>query len=150
MQEGKSIFLVTGDPTRNKELCLPGGGSATVKIHLPAAWDALMAERGYKPLASFYLKSDLRPDRPKPLPKGYSRPGVRGDRQEGNAPQQGGYSRPGGRGDRQEGNAPQKGYSRPSGQGERNDNKPSQGGNGRNGGNGSNGKNNQRRRNNQQ
>ncbi|MBR6372090.1 MAG: hypothetical protein IKS20_02805, partial [Victivallales bacterium] len=146
MQEGKSIFLVTGDPTRNKELCLPGGGSATVKIHLPAAWDALMAERGYKPLASFYLKSDLRPDRPKPLPKGYSRPGVRGDRQEGNAPQQGGYSRPGGRGDRQDGNAPQKGYSRPGGQGERNDYRPSQGGNGRNGGNGGS---NQRRRNNQ-
>ncbi|MBQ7176722.1 MAG: hypothetical protein IJS08_04835, partial [Victivallales bacterium] len=147
MQEGKSIFLVTGDPTRNKELCLPGGGSATVKIHLPAAWDALMAERGYKPLASFCLKSDLRPDRPKPLPKGYSRPGVRGDRQDGNAPQQGGYSRPGGRGDRQDGNAPQKGYSSPGGQGERNDYRPSQGGNGRNGGNGGS---NQRRRNNQQ
>ena len=55
MQEGKSIFLVTGDPTRNKEMCLPGGGSVTVKIELPAAWDALMAERGYQPLASFYL-----------------------------------------------------------------------------------------------
>jgi len=91
MQDGKSIFLVTGDPTRNKELCLPGGGSATVKIVLPVAWDALMAERGYKPLSSFYLKSDLRPDRPKPLPKGYSKPGVRGDRQ-GN----GGYGGNGG------------------------------------------------------
>ena len=45
-----------------------------------------MAERGYKPLSSFYLKSDLRPDRPRPFPKGYSRPGVRGDRQ--------GYVRP--------------------------------------------------------
>ncbi len=83
MQEGKSVFLVTGDPTRNKELCLPGGGSATVKIVLPAAWDALMAERGYKPLADFYLESEMRPDRPRPLPKGYSRPGVRGDRQDG-------------------------------------------------------------------
>ncbi len=78
MQEGKSIFLVTGDPTRNKELCLPGGGSTTVKIILPAAWDKLMEERGYKPLSSFYLKSDLSPDIPRPLPKGYSRPGVRG------------------------------------------------------------------------
>jgi hypothetical protein len=93
MQEGKSIFLVTGDPTRNKELCLPGGGSATVKIVLPAAWDALMAERGYKPLSAFYLKSDLKSDRPKPLPRGYSRPGVRGDRKDGNMPRQG-YSRP--------------------------------------------------------
>jgi len=86
MQEGKNIFLVTGDPTRNKELCLPGGGSATVKIVLPAAWDVLMAERGYKPLSSFYLKSDLVPDRPRPLPKGYSRPGVRGDRQGNGGP----------------------------------------------------------------
>ncbi len=78
MQEGKSIFLVTGDPTRNKELCLPGGGSTTVKIILPAAWDKLMEERGYKPLSSFYLKSNLSPDVPRSLPKGYSRPGVRG------------------------------------------------------------------------
>ncbi|MBQ7177078.1 MAG: hypothetical protein IJS08_06655, partial [Victivallales bacterium] len=108
MQEGKSIFVVTGDPTRNKELCLPGGGSATVKIVLPTAWDALMAERGYKPLNSFYLKSDLRPDRPKPLPKGYSKPGVRGDRQDG---------------------ASRNGY-----QGGRKDNRPRQGGNGGNGG----------------
>ena len=91
MQEGKSIFLVTGDPTRNKELCLPGGGSATVKIVLPAAWDTLMAERGYKPLSSFYLKSDLRPDRPRPLPKGYSKPGVRGDRQNRNMPSNGNF-----------------------------------------------------------
>ncbi len=92
MQDGKSIFLVTGDPTRNKELCLPGGASATVRILLPAAWDALMAERGYKPLSSFYLKSELRPDRPKQLPNGYSRLGVRGDRKNGNPPRQG-YSR---------------------------------------------------------
>jgi len=99
MEDGKSIFLVTGDPTRNKELCLPGGGSATVKIVLPAAWDALMAERGYKPLSKFYLKSDMRPDRPKLLPKGYSRPGVRGDRQDGNTPRQG-YSRPATQGNR--------------------------------------------------
>ncbi len=93
MQEGKSVFLVTGDPTRNKELCLPGGGYATVKIVLPAAWDTLMAERGYKPLYSFYLTSDMRPDRPKPLPKGYSRPGVRGDRQDARQPSNG-HSKP--------------------------------------------------------
>ena len=46
-------FLVTGDPSRNKELCVPGGGFATVKIRLPKEWDKLMAERGYKPLADF-------------------------------------------------------------------------------------------------
>lgn len=81
MQEGKSIFLVTGDPARNKEQCLPGGGSATVKIELPAKWDELMAARGYKPLSAFNLTSNLKPDVPRPKVRGYSRPGVRGDRE---------------------------------------------------------------------
>jgi len=49
-------FLVTGDPSRNKELCVPGGGFATVKIRLPKEWDQLMAERGYEPLEKFRLK----------------------------------------------------------------------------------------------
>ena len=53
MASGKSAFLVTGDPSRNKELCIPGGGFATVRIQLPKAWDKLMAERGYAPLATF-------------------------------------------------------------------------------------------------
>lgn len=66
MQEGKNVFLVTGDVARNKELCLPGGGSATVKIVLPKDWNRLMAERGYAPLESFKLKSDLKPDVPRP------------------------------------------------------------------------------------
>ena len=79
MQDGKSIFLVTGDPARNKEQCVPGGGSATVKIVLPAKWDALMAEKGYEPLEKFTLKSDMRPDVPKPKVRGYGRPGVRAD-----------------------------------------------------------------------
>ena len=55
MAEGKSAFLVTGDPSRNKELCIPGGGFTTIKIQLPKAWDVLMAERGYEPLAKFRL-----------------------------------------------------------------------------------------------
>ena len=79
MQEGKNVFLVTGDVARNKELCLPGGGSATVKIVLPKDWNRLMAERGYAPLESFKLKSDLKPDVPRPKVRGYARPGVRGD-----------------------------------------------------------------------
>ena len=56
MAEGKSAFLVTGDPSRNKELCIPGGGFATIKIQLPKAWDVLMAKRGYEPIAKFRLK----------------------------------------------------------------------------------------------
>ena len=62
MAPGKSAFIVTGDPSRNKSLCVPGGGFATVKIELPKAWDSLMAERGYRPLADFRLTTDLKPD----------------------------------------------------------------------------------------
>ena len=62
MQPGKSVFLVTGDAARNKTLCLPGGGSITVKLELPANWDALMAERGYPPLSSCFLSSSLPPE----------------------------------------------------------------------------------------
>lgn len=62
MAVGKSAFLVTGDSSRNKELCVPGGGFATIRIELPKNWDKLMEERGYKPLADFRLKTDLKPD----------------------------------------------------------------------------------------
>ena len=53
MAPGRSAVLVTGDPSRNKVLTVPGGAFATVKIRLPRDWDALMAERGYAPLSSF-------------------------------------------------------------------------------------------------
>ena len=81
IERGKSALLVTGDPSRNKELCVPGGGFATIKIVLPKAWDSLMAERGYKPLAEFTFTSDLKPDVSMPRPR--RRPthaGARGDR----------------------------------------------------------------------
>ena len=57
---------MTGDPPRDKEMCVPGGGFATVKIVLPKAWDALMAERGYPPLDSSRLATDQKPDIPRP------------------------------------------------------------------------------------
>ena len=79
MQNGKNVFLVTGDMARNKEMCLPGGGSTTVKIELPKNWDELVLKRGYRPLADFCLKSDVQPDIPKARPRPYSRPGVRGE-----------------------------------------------------------------------
>lgn len=60
MQAGKTAMLVTGDVNRNKTMCLPGGGYATVKIELPKDWDALMAKKGYKPLKSYYLKPESR------------------------------------------------------------------------------------------
>ena len=85
MASGKSAFIVTGDPSRNKSLCVPGGGFATIKIALPKAWDALMAERGYKPLSDFRLATKLTPDAPPAASRDPSRrrppshAGARGD-----------------------------------------------------------------------
>ena len=62
MKIGKSAFLVTGDPARNKEMCVPGGAPVTVKIRLPKDWNELMLERGYKPLEDFKLKTGVKPD----------------------------------------------------------------------------------------
>ena len=91
MAPGKSAFVVTGDPSRNKSLCVPGGGFATIKIALPKAWDALMAERGYKPLADFRLATDLKPDTPAARPrKPPTHTGDRGDRPYGTRPQRNG------------------------------------------------------------
>ena len=60
MKAGMTDFLITGDAARNKIQTLPGaglgGGSATVKIELPANWDKLISERGYEPLEKFRLK----------------------------------------------------------------------------------------------
>ena len=56
MQTGKTAIIVTGDTDRNKTMCLPGGGYSSVRIELPKNWDALMEEKGYAPLRSFYLK----------------------------------------------------------------------------------------------
>ena len=67
MMAGKSAFLVTGDPARNKELCVPGGGFATVKIVLPKEWDRLVGERGYEPLSKFRIATGMKPDAPRHL-----------------------------------------------------------------------------------
>ena len=79
MAEGKSAFLVTGDAARNKELCVPGGGFATVRITLPKAWDKLMAERGYAPLDTFRIASNMKPDAPRKRVKPPTHNGARGD-----------------------------------------------------------------------
>ena len=82
MKDGKNVFLVTGDAARNKEMCIPGGASATVRITLPKNWDALTKARGYAPLSTFTLTSDLKPDTPKPRVRPYTAPGMRGDRRD--------------------------------------------------------------------
>lgn len=56
MQSGATAILVTGDADRNKVQTVPGGNHATIKIELPANWDALMAQRGYPPLSEFHLE----------------------------------------------------------------------------------------------
>jgi len=61
MQPGKTAIIITGDANRNKTMCVPGGGFTSVKIELPKNWDDLMEKAGYKPLKSFYLKSNLTP-----------------------------------------------------------------------------------------
>jgi hypothetical protein len=56
MSPGMTPILVTGDADRNKVQTMPGAGLATIKIELPANWDALMAELGYRPLEEFFLQ----------------------------------------------------------------------------------------------
>ena len=56
MVKGETAFLITGDASRNKIQTMPGGGMSTVAVELPADWDALMEEKGYQPLRSFYLE----------------------------------------------------------------------------------------------
>ena len=55
MQKGQTAFLITGDASRNKVQTMPGGGFSTIHIDLPAAWDLLMAAKGYPVLQDMYL-----------------------------------------------------------------------------------------------
>ena len=61
MTAGKTALIITGDPSRNKTMCVPGGGFVSVKIELPKNWDKLMEAAGYPPLKDFYLESSLSP-----------------------------------------------------------------------------------------
>ena len=61
MVAGKTAMIITGDASRNKTMCVPGGGFASVKIELPKNWDKLMEAAGYQPLRNFYLNSSLTP-----------------------------------------------------------------------------------------
>ena len=56
MKPGRTSILVVGDSARNKVQCMPGGSTVTIEIELPANWDELMAELGYRPLEEFYLE----------------------------------------------------------------------------------------------
>ena len=56
MKEDMTAFLITGDASRNKVQVMPGGGFETVSIDLPAEWDKLMQEKGYRHISEFYIK----------------------------------------------------------------------------------------------
>ncbi len=56
MKPGMTAILVTGDGARNKVQTMPGGGYSTVRIELPANWDALMQAAGYAPLKEFDIE----------------------------------------------------------------------------------------------
>ncbi len=56
MKEGMTVFIITGDESRNKVQTMPGGGYATVKIDLPKEWNALTSKLGYNPLEQYYIK----------------------------------------------------------------------------------------------
>jgi len=103
MTRGKTAILLTGDANRNKTMCLPGGGYATIKIELPKNWDKLTAALGYAPLSSFYL-TDSRPAAPRQTT---TRPAVRsGGGQNGEnqhyRQMQNGQNRQSGRGNRRQ------------------------------------------------
>ncbi|MCY2986955.1 MAG: hypothetical protein NTY19_03695 [Planctomycetota bacterium] len=55
MRAGVTAILVTGDQDRNKVQTIPGGSPATIAIKLPANWDTLMENLGYRPLKEFFL-----------------------------------------------------------------------------------------------
>ncbi len=55
---GRLQIIVCGDPNRNKVQTLAGGmGAAIEEIRLPANWDELMGELGYRPLCEFLISN---------------------------------------------------------------------------------------------
>ena len=60
MRAGVTAILVTGDQDRNKVQTIPGGSPATIAIKLPANWDTLMEDLGYRPLKEFFLNQRAR------------------------------------------------------------------------------------------
>jgi hypothetical protein len=55
---GRLQVIVCGDPNRNKVQTLAGGmGAAIEEIRLPANWDELVEELGYRPLREFLISN---------------------------------------------------------------------------------------------
>ncbi|MCM1092339.1 MAG: hypothetical protein NC421_00110 [Lachnospiraceae bacterium] len=60
MKAEMTVFLVTGDDSRNKIQTMPGGGYATVKIELLREWDTLTRALGYNPIHEYFNASSIR------------------------------------------------------------------------------------------
>ncbi|MCM1033744.1 MAG: hypothetical protein NC405_08330 [Odoribacter sp.] len=56
MRKGMTVFLITGDDSRNKIQIMPGGGYATIEIELPKEWNALTTALGYNPVEEYFIK----------------------------------------------------------------------------------------------
>ncbi len=55
MSKGNTIFLVTGDDSRNKTQVMPGGVSVTYKAEVSDMYDSLVTSMNYQPMESYYL-----------------------------------------------------------------------------------------------
>ena len=55
MDPGHTGIVVTGGDGAATAQIMPGGDCASYKVSFPPDWDALVAERGYTPLANHVL-----------------------------------------------------------------------------------------------
>ncbi|MBE6793311.1 MAG: hypothetical protein E7532_00005, partial [Ruminococcaceae bacterium] len=55
MSKGNTIFLVTGDDSRNKTQVMPGGVSVTYKAEVSDMYESLVTSMNYQPVETYYL-----------------------------------------------------------------------------------------------
>lgn len=60
MKKGNTIFLITGDDSRNKTQVMPGGVSVTYKAEVSDMYESLVTSMNYQPIENYYLsKTDF-------------------------------------------------------------------------------------------
>lgn len=57
MKKGNTIFLVTGDDSRNKTQVMPGGVSVTTKAVVSDKYESLVTSMNYQPIGNYYLSA---------------------------------------------------------------------------------------------
>ena len=58
MKKGNTIFLITGDDSRNKTQVMPGGVSVTEKAEVSDKYESLVTSMNYQPVENYYLVAD--------------------------------------------------------------------------------------------